>query len=133
MGSRRTIRGILVFQAATFLSAASIHFGVLMGGYRHREAGTAESVIATVLLVGLALTWMPATWARRAAVAAQTFAIVGVLVGLFTIAIGIGPRTMLDLTYHAVMLAALIAGLAVTLRSGPVRPHTTTTPQRSSR
>jgi hypothetical protein len=41
---------------------------------------------------------------------------VGVLVGLFTIALGIGPRTMLDLTLNAALLLTLIAGLTITLR-----------------
>jgi hypothetical protein len=40
----------------------------------------------------------------------------GTLVGLFTIAIGIGPRTVPDLAIHAVMLAELVAGLTVVYR-----------------
>lgn len=116
MSSIRTVRGFLILQAAIFLAAVSIHFAVLFDGYRHRAAGTAESVIAIVLLAGLVFTWTPSPWPRRAAIAAQAFAIFGVLVGLFTIAIGVGPRTVLDLTLHASMLVALIAGLAITLR-----------------
>jgi hypothetical protein len=42
----------------------------------------------------------------------------GTLVGLFTIVIGIGPRTVPDLVIHAAMVAELLAGLAVTY---PVR------------
>jgi heme A synthase len=73
-------------------------------------------VIAAVLVAGLLLTWTPPPWSRRAATAAQSFGILGVLVGLFTIALGIGPRTMLDLTLNAALLLTLIAGLAITLR-----------------
>jgi hypothetical protein len=113
-----TIRAVLIVQAAVFLAAASIHFGVTVQGYRHCQAGTAEAVIALVLLLGLLLTWTPAPWARRAALAAQVFGILGVLVGLLTIAVGIGPRTLLDLTIHAVMLVVLIGGLVLTV-SGP--------------
>jgi hypothetical protein len=40
-----------------------------------------------------------------------------VLVGLYTIAAGFGPRTALDLTLHAGMLIALLAGLVVTARA----------------
>jgi hypothetical protein len=39
-----------------FLSMVSIHFGLLIGGYGHRAAGTTESVIAAVLVAGLLLT-----------------------------------------------------------------------------
>ena len=110
------VRGFLLLQIAIFLALVSIHFGLLIGGYRHRNAGTTESVIAAVLVAGLLLTWTPPPWSRRAATAAQSFGILGVLLGLFTIALGIGPRTMLDLTLNAALLLTLIAGLAITLR-----------------
>jgi hypothetical protein len=110
------VRGFLLLQIAIFLALVSIHFGLLIGGYRHRNAGTTESVIAAVLVAGLLLTWTPPPWSRRAATAAQSFGILGVLAGLFTIALGIGPRTMLDLTLNAALLLTLIAGLAITLR-----------------
>jgi hypothetical protein len=41
-----------------FSVAALIHFGFLIDGYQHHKAGTAESVIALVLFVGLALSWI---------------------------------------------------------------------------
>ena len=110
------VRGFLLLQIAIFLALVSIHFGLLIGGYRHRNAGTAESVIAAVLVAGLLLTWTPPPWSRRAATAAQSFGILGVLAGLFTIALGIGPRTTLDLALNAALLLTLIAGLAITLR-----------------
>jgi hypothetical protein len=115
-GTIWTVRGFLLLQIAILLSMVSIHFGLLIGGYDHRTAGKTELVIAAVLVAALLLTWMPAPWSRRAATAAQSFGIVGVLVGLFTIALGIGPRTMLDLTLNAALLLTLIAGLAITLR-----------------
>jgi len=111
------IRGFMALQAAVFLAAVSIHFGLTLQGYQHRAAGTAESVIAAVLLVGLVLTWAPPPWARRASVVAQSFGILGVIVGLITIVAGVGPRTTLDLAMHGTMLVVLIAGLIVTLQS----------------
>ena len=110
------VRGFLLLQIAIFLALVSIHFGLLIGGYRHRNAGTTESVIAAALVAGLLLTWTPPPWSRRAATAAQSFGILGVLAGLFTIALGIGPRTTLDLALNAALLLTLIAGLAITLR-----------------
>src|SRR6267143_6739076 len=109
-------RGVLLLQIAIFLSMVSIHFGLLIGGYRHRSAGTAELVIAAALVAVLLLTWTPRPWSRRSATAVQSFGILGVLGGLSTIAIGIGPRTMLDLTLNAALLLTLIVGLAITLR-----------------
>jgi hypothetical protein len=110
------VRGFLLLQIALFLALVSMHFGLLIGGYRHRNAGTTESVIAAVLVAGLLLTWTPPPWRRRAATAAQSFGILGVLAGLFTIALGIGPRTMLDLALNVGLLLTLVAGLAITLR-----------------
>ena len=111
-----TVRGFLLVQIASFLALVSIHFGLLIGGYRHQNAGTTESLIAAVLVVGLLLTWMPPPWSRRAAIAAQSFGTLGVLAGLVTIAVGIGPRTILDLALNGVLLLTLIAGLAITKR-----------------
>jgi len=112
----RTVRAFILFEAITFVAAALIHFGLLLDGYRHQEAGTAESVIAGVLFIGLALTWARPPWARRAAVGVQAFAILGVLVGLFVIAVGVGPRTALDIAYHLAILIVLVVGLATSLR-----------------
>jgi len=116
----RRLRLLLGFEAATFLTAAAVHFGLLLDGYGHRRAGTAETVIGVVLLGGLALTWATPPGVRRAAVGAQAFAAFGVLVGLFTIAVGVGPRTVPDVAYHLAILAVLGAGLAAAARD--VRP-----------
>ena len=113
----RVVRGALVLQAAIFLVAVSIHFGLLFSGYGHRAAGTAESIIAVVLLAALVVTLLSPSRSRAVAIAAQAFGILGVVVGLFTIAIGIGPRTALDLALHALMLVTLVAGLIITSRS----------------
>jgi hypothetical protein len=74
-------------------------------------------LIAAVLVAGLLLTWTPRPWSRRAVTAAQSFGIVGILVGLLTIVVGIGPRTMLDLALNAALLLTLIAGLAITVQT----------------
>jgi hypothetical protein len=112
------LRLLLLLEASTFVAAAVIHFGALLEGYGHREAGTAETVTAAVLLAGLALTWAPSPWPRRATVGAQAFATLGVLIGLFTTAVGVGPRTGPDVAYHVGILAVLAVGLAIALRDG---------------
>ena len=104
----------------------SNHFGLRIGGYGHRDTGIEESLISAVLVAGLLLTWTPPPWSRRAATAAQSLGILGVLVGLFTIALGIGPRTTLDLALNGALFLTLIAGLVITLRrsvvAGPMAP-----------
>jgi hypothetical protein len=120
-GSIWRVRGFLLAQIAIFLVLVAIHFGLLIGGYRHRAAGTTESVIAAVLVCGLLLTGTP-PWSRRAATAAQSFGTLGVLLGLYTIALGIGPRTILDVSLNVVLLLTLIAGIASTKKgAGPDR------------
>src|SRR5918911_793733 len=54
-----TVRGFLLVQIAIFVVLVSIHFGLLIGGYGHRAAGTTELVIAALLVFGLLLTWTP--------------------------------------------------------------------------
>ena len=46
-------------------------------------------------------------------------ALAGTLVGAFTIAIGVGPRTIPDVIYHAFILIVLAAGLVVMARHRP--------------
>lgn len=113
----RTIRTFMLIQATSFGMAALIHSGVLVVGYEHPRARIAEGVIAAVLGVGLWLSFARPAWTRRVGLAAQGFALLGTLVGLLTIAIGIGPRTAPDLVYHVAMLALLVWGLMATART----------------
>ena len=115
----RAIRFFLLFEAATYVGAALAHFGIFVTGYEHRAAGTAESVIAGVLLIGWVATWARPTFSRGIGLATQTFALLGTFVGLFTIVIGVGPRTVPDLAYHISIVAVLIWGLVVAKRTPP--------------
>jgi hypothetical protein len=116
MTSLSIIRLFLLVQAASFATAALIHFGYLLEGYRDQGAAVPESIIAVVLLGGLVLSWTPPPWPRRAAIAAQAFALLGTLIGTTLVALGVGPRTVLDIAFHIGFLVELIAGLAVALR-----------------
>jgi hypothetical protein len=108
-------RTLLLAEAATFAIAAAIHFGALLDGYEHTAAGRAETVIAIVLIAGVVLSFTRRGFA--AIIGAQAFGTLGVLVGLFTIAVGAGPRTALDLAYHAVILTVLAGALVAALRT----------------
>jgi hypothetical protein len=109
-------RLVLAGAALLYAAAGSVHFGWLTSGYEHSQAGTAESVIAAVLFGGLLLSFVKPLWTRVAAIAVQIFAVLFTFVGLFTIAIGVGPRTGPDLLLHAAMLALLFFGLYMSIR-----------------
>jgi hypothetical protein len=110
---------LLLAEGASFIAASLVHRGVLVGGYEHHEAAVAETVIGTVLLAGAVLTWLRPARARAFGIAAQAFALLGTIVGAFTIAVGIGPRTLPDLAYHASILVVLVAGLALAAHARP--------------
>ena len=111
----KIMRSILALEAAAFFAAALTHFGVLTDGYRHRQAANAESVIGCVLLVAWIITLVRPSLATRSAVLAQSFAVFGTLVGIFTIVVGVGPRTVPDIVYHASILMLLISGLGFSI------------------
>lgn len=113
----RKIRILMLFEAATFVAASLIHSGVLIAGYEHQKARIAEGVIATVLLVGAAFTWIRPAWTRQAGLGAQGFALFGTLVGIFTIILGVGPRTVPDVAYHLAIVVVLVWGLMFAKRA----------------
>ncbi len=111
------IRVFMLFEAASFVTASLIHSGVLISGYEHYRARVAEGVIAIVLFGGLASSWIRPVWTRKAGLAVQAFALLGTLVGMFTIAIGIGPRTLPDVIYHVAIVIVLVWGLVIAKRA----------------
>jgi hypothetical protein len=111
------IRLFLLLEGLSFAIASLIHSGRLIQGYQHPQARIAESVIAAALFVGLMLTWIRPTALRRVGMAAQGFALLGTLVGVFTIIIGIGPRTVPDIVYHIGIVLVLLWGLRVAARA----------------
>jgi hypothetical protein len=113
----QTIRLFMLLEAVSFAAASIVHSGILVTGYEHAQARVAEGVIAAVLFAGLILSIIRQEWTRPVGIAAQGFALLGTLVGLFTIAIGVGPRTVPDLVYHAAILTVLVWGLIVTART----------------
>ncbi|NVM93277.1 hypothetical protein FHT32_006974 [Variovorax sp. SG517] len=109
-------RAWMLTEALTLGIASTVHAGLLLPGYAHPAARTAEAVIATVLVLASVETWLRPHHARRAAIFGQGFALLGTLVGLGTIVAGIGPRTVPDVVYHALLLSTLVAGLTWAVR-----------------
>lgn len=108
-GARTT--GFLLAETILFALASLAHAGRLLHGFEHARAAIAEAVIATVLGLGFLIALVRPVFARRTAIGVQVFALLGVLVGVLMIIIGVGPGTALDVVLHAIMLAALAAGL----------------------
>lgn len=120
---RPIIRLLLLVETLAFALATLVHAGLLIGGLQHEEARNAEAVIAAVLLLGLASTWLRPAWARVVGSLVQGFALFGTLVGIFTIVVGSGPRTVPDVGYHATIVGVLVGGLifAIRMPSGGLR------------
>jgi hypothetical protein len=110
------IRTLLCIEAIAFGAAALVHAGILTGGYQHREAAIAEGVIAGVLTLGLVVSVMNPRSGRGAGLAVQGFALLGTLVGIFTIVIGIGPQSRFDVALHTGFVVLLVTGLTVAAR-----------------
>lgn len=118
MTTQQTIRAFLFIEAVAFITAGAIHSGMFVAFDTHYQAAIAESVIGIVLLLGFGLTWTWPTQTRLIGLVAQTFAACGTLVGLFTIAVGVGPRSVGDIVFHLAILAVLGCGLMVTASIG---------------
>lgn len=111
MTHRTKLALILAVQTALFAAASLVHAGILASGFEHARAMIAEGVIGAVLALGLLALLI---WPARGpiiALAAQGFALLGTLVGAFTIAIGVGPQTRGDAAFHVVLLLVLLAGM----------------------
>lgn len=127
MARAGTLRLFLIGEGLSFALASLVHRGLLVGGYAHQAASIAESVIASVLLVGCALSWLWPTRVRLIALAVQAFAVLGTLVGVLMIVIGVGPRTAPDVAYHVAILGVLVWGLLVGLWA-PAEPRLASRP-----
>lgn len=108
---------MLLGEAIVFAVAALIHAGLLVEGYEHHEARDAESVLAVVLLLGFLVAWRRSSWAKTAGILTQGFALFGISIGFFTIIVGLGPQSIVDIAYHLVISAVLIWGLIVSTRT----------------
>jgi hypothetical protein len=100
-------------EAAGFAIASLVHSGLLMRGYEHARARTAEGLIALVLILGVVLSLLQPQSIRRIGAVTQGFALLGTLVGLVTVAVGIGPQTTADIIFHIGIICVLAWGLRV--------------------
>ena len=110
-----SLRALLIGEAAAFAAAALVHTEIVLPGNPDPAAATAESIIAGVLVLAVALSVARPGWTRSAALAAQSFALLGDLVGL-TIFLVVEPERIADIVFHVLIAAILIGGLAYAAR-----------------
>lgn len=105
---------------ALFVAVSLVHAGVLVSGFEHTRAMVAEGVIGAVLGIGLLACLIWPGHAAVVALSAQAFALLGTLVGAFTIAVWGGPQTRGDIVFHVVLLVVLSAGMFAACKGGDV-------------
>ena len=104
---------LLTLESVLFIIAALVHSGKLISGYKHHKARIAESVIAIVLLSGVVIGFIYPASSQAIGLTVQAFALSGTLVGLFTILIGVGPRSIPDYVFHILIIILLGIGLII--------------------
>ena len=110
------IRRFLIGEVLGFSLASLVHSGVLVHGYEHPKARIAEGIIAVILFCGLLLTIAFPAKTRAISFTVQGFALLGTLVGIFTIIIGIGPQSLPDILFHICIIGLLVWGILATSR-----------------
>ena len=120
----------MLAEAATTFIASYLHrdgriplgFTVIRGE-RYPAASIPELIIGIVLALGAMFLLAAPRRGRRVAIGAAGFAIFGFLLGSAFVLTSGRPSITIDLTYHATLLAALIATFALLLaqaaRSAP--------------
>jgi hypothetical protein len=108
-------RTFLVAEAAAFAIAALIHAGLPAEEYGHSDAIIFESVLAGILFLGFSLALYNRSWTRRIGIAFQGIALLGTVVGRFSIIAGAGPTMIFDLVFYRAITAILLWGLIVTI------------------
>jgi hypothetical protein len=116
------MRVLVISEALIFLLAALQHLGVsislgftLLAEPRIIAAAIVEGSSGLFFVVCAAVLFSGRDWAWVAALIAHIYALAGVLLGIFSLAMGFGPRTLTNDIYHMVMLLLIMPGLALWL------------------
>jgi hypothetical protein len=116
----RAVGVLLAAEGTAFLLGAITHLGVgiplgfgVLREPRIVDATVVEGLSALLLATAACVVLIHRGWAWLAATAAHGFAIVGVLVGIFALAAGLGPTTTANTIYHRTILLVLVVGLAL--------------------
>ena len=115
-----TVLGALsALYAATFFLGALLHTGTrvpigfaVLAEPRIVPAIVVETLCGSALAVGAYALLTSKSWMWAAATASHAVALAGVLLGTVAVAApGRGPNTVLNDTYHRVMIVVLVAGI----------------------
>lgn len=124
MDSIAAMRVLVILEAAIFLLAALLHLGysiplgfTLLAEPRIIPAAIVEGSSGLLFLVSAIALLSSLDWAWLAALVAHVYALAGVLLGIFALAMGFGPRTLTNDVYHMVMLLLITPGLSLLLGS----------------
>ncbi len=122
-GGRRAalaIRILVVFDAVVFLPAALLHLGArIRGGFtvlaepRIVPAAIVEGLCGVVFALSAYALFTRGAWAWPAAISAHVLALAGVLLGMYALVAGWGPRTTANDVYHRALVLVLVVGLAL--------------------
>jgi len=113
---KQLLTTLMLGNAALFVFGALHHAGVRIGPL-HEPVIVPASIVE--IICALALVWgavavlrqSPKAW--RAALLGNLVAILGVAIGMVSLAVGAGPRTASNDLYHRIMLALAAASLLV--------------------
>lgn len=108
-------RMFLFAEALAFTVAALIHAGLPAEEYGRRDAIVFESVLAGILFLGYSLTQYNNSWTRRIGIVVQGIALLGTVIGRFSIIAGAGPAIIFDLVFYRAITFVLLWGLTVTI------------------
>jgi hypothetical protein len=106
---------LMVGEALTFLLAALLHLGIPLGFSEPRiiPAAIVEGLCGLLLAGSAYAVFVRTRLAWGAALAAHLFAVAGVLLGIISLALGLGPSTVVNTIYHRVILGVLVVVLVL--------------------
>ncbi len=115
-----TIRVLVVLEAVVFLLAAVQHLGVSIPvGFAVLSeppifpAAIVEGSSGLLFVLTAFALFAERNWARTSALVSHVFALAGVMLGIFSLSVGAGPRTSTNDLYHMLMLVMIMPGLAL--------------------
>lgn len=119
-GVPRLFAFAMLAEAATLGIASYLHTDghiplgfTVIRGEQFTGASVPEAIIGAILAAGAAIAATAPDRARRAALFATGFGVFGVLAGVAFVLTSGRPSIAIDLTYHAILLAALITTLVL--------------------
>jgi len=101
---------LMVGETVTFLFAALLHLGIPLGFSEPRilPAAIVEGLCGLLLGVSTYAVFARMRLAWGAALTAHLVAVAGVLLGIISLALGLGPSTVANTIYHRVILGVLV-------------------------